>query len=107
MQNVTIATDHKRGMSKIPRPPGASVELPHVSAEDAGLVRHRGLLDAVSRLDFPFPQARCADRGIVICGGGERYLPSAYVLVRVLRHLGCGLPVEVWHLGEGEMPHKR
>ncbi len=27
---------------KIPRPPGASVELPHVSAEEPELVRHRG-----------------------------------------------------------------
>ena len=35
---------------KIPRPPGASVELPHVSAEEPELVRHRALLDAVSGL---------------------------------------------------------
>ena len=39
-------------------------------------------------------------RGIVIVGGGK-YLPSVYVTVRVLRHVGCTLPVEVWHF-EGE-----
>ncbi len=39
---------------KVPVPPGASVELPHVSAEDAELVRHRGLLDAVCALEFPY-----------------------------------------------------
>ena len=40
----------------------------------------------------PAPQ----DRGIVIVGGG-RYLPSVYISIRVLRHLGCQLPIEVWH----------
>ena len=126
----------KPAKRKVPVPPGATVELPHVSAEDAELVRHRGLLDAVAGVEFAYPERRSAHpvegpsrplelrrssasdargrdgsstvrfagRGIVICGGGERYLPSAYVLVRVLRHLGCALPVEIWHLGEGEMP---
>jgi hypothetical protein len=119
---MSVRTTAKR---KIPRPPGATVELPHVSAEDAELVRHRAMLDAVSALEFPYrsggvppPYERVAGatlgagtaplpyagRGIVICGGGERYLPSAYVLVRILRHLKCALPVEIWHLGEAEMP---
>jgi hypothetical protein len=43
-------------------------------------------------------------RGIVVVGGGEKYLPGTYVLLRMLRHLGCTLPVEVWHLGPREMP---
>lgn len=49
-------------------------------------------------------------RGIVIAGGygvkpqsPHGYFPSAYVLVRKLRHLGCKLPVELWHLGPYEM----
>lgn len=41
------------------------------------------------------------ERGIVIVGGG-RYFDSTYVTVRVLRHLGCTLPIEIWHL-EGEI----
>jgi hypothetical protein len=41
-------------------------------------------------------------RGIVICGGGPVYLPGAWVCARMLRFLGCGLPVELWHLGEEE-----
>jgi len=40
-------------------------------------------------------------KGIVIGGGGS-YFPSAYVTVRVLRHVGCRLPIELWHL-DGEM----
>ena len=43
-------------------------------------------------------------RGIVVVGGGEKYLPGTYVLLRMLRHLGCTLPIEVWHLGLKEMP---
>lgn len=42
-----------------------------------------------------------ADRGIVIVGGGP-YLPSVYVSVRVIRKLGCNLPIEVWHF-DGEI----
>ncbi len=36
-------------------------------------------------------------RGIVIVGGG-RYFASAYVTARVLRHVGCELPIQLWHL---------
>ncbi|MEP9390171.1 hypothetical protein [Mesorhizobium sp. KR9-304] len=43
-------------------------------------------------------------RGIVICAGGVRMFTNAWVLVWQLRRvLGCELPVEVWHLGRGEM----
>lgn len=40
-------------------------------------------------------------RGIVITGGGK-YFVSAYVTIRVIRHVGCTLPIELWHL-DGEM----
>lgn len=43
-------------------------------------------------------------RGIVTCAGGGKYLPCAWVLVRMLRHLGCPLPIECWHLGPEEIP---
>lgn len=58
----------------------------------------------VCAVEFPYPKERFAGRGIVICGGGEKYLPSVFVLVRLLRHLRCQLPIEVWHLGREEMP---
>ena len=50
------------------------------------------------------PDPAWAGRGIVICGGGRKYFPSAYVLIRMLRHHGCCLPIELWHLGPEEMP---
>jgi hypothetical protein len=40
--------------------------------------------------------------GIVICAGGIKYNPCAWVLVRLLRHLGCQLPIEIWHAGNIE-----
>ena len=42
-------------------------------------------------------------RGIVICGGGGRYFTNAWVGINMLRHLGCRLPIELWHLGPAEM----
>ncbi|NQT38737.1 MAG: hypothetical protein HQ581_14680 [Planctomycetes bacterium] len=41
-------------------------------------------------------------RGIVTCAGGARYNTCAWVLVKMLRRLGCTLPVQVWHLGPSE-----
>ena len=42
-------------------------------------------------------------RGIVICAGGEKYFTCAWVCIRMLRHLGCGLPIQLWYLGPGEL----
>lgn len=42
--------------------------------------------------------------GIVIVGGGK-YFASVYCNVRLLRHMGCQMPIEVWYLGSrNEMP---
>lgn len=42
-------------------------------------------------------RSRRQGRGIVVVGGGK-YFVSTYVTIRVLRQLGCLLPIEVWHL---------
>jgi hypothetical protein len=42
-------------------------------------------------------------RGIIITAGGP-FVPSAYVVVRLLRRLGVTLPIEIWHAGEDEIP---
>jgi hypothetical protein len=49
---------------------------------------------------------RFRGRGIVICAGGVRYFTNAWVCIRMLRQLGCRLPIQVWHLGEQEMDEK-
>lgn len=58
-------------------------------------VKQRGLLNS----DCP----ECAGDGIVIAGGGK-YLSWSWVLCRRLRDLGCQLPIQVWYLGQVEMP---
>jgi Mannosyltransferase putative len=51
-----------------------------------------------------YPEERFDGRGIVICAGGERYFTCAWVVIHVLRRThGCTLPIQVWHLGAGEM----
>lgn len=41
-------------------------------------------------------------RGVVTCGGGIKYGACVWALVKLLRHLGCELPVEVWCLDDNE-----
>ena len=43
------------------------------------------------------PPAAWAGDGIVIMGGG-RYWAATLVTVNMVRHVGCQLPIEVWHL---------
>jgi hypothetical protein len=45
----------------------------------------------------PFPE-QFDGRGIVICAGGTRYFACAYVAAKMLRHVGCSLPIQFWHL---------
>jgi ADP-heptose:LPS heptosyltransferase len=41
-------------------------------------------------------------RGIVICAGGVKYFTNAWVCINMLRHHGCRIPVQLWHLGPEE-----
>jgi len=36
-------------------------------------------------------------RGVVMIGGGLRYIMSAWVAVHLLRSSGCRLPIEMWY----------
>jgi len=65
--------------------------------------QHRLLRQEIQAREIPWPGAD-QERGIIICGGGEKYLPGVWVLLRELRCVGCTLPVEVWYLGEEEIP---
>jgi hypothetical protein len=59
---------------------------------------HSARLDAVVRKAHSYPKARFHGRGIVVCAGGDKFLPGAWVLVNLLRRFGCALPIEMWHL---------
>lgn len=41
-------------------------------------------------------------RGIVTCAGGVRFNTCAWVLIGMLRKLGCCLPIQVWYRGQAE-----
>jgi hypothetical protein len=65
----------------------------------------QAMREAVTRMPH-YPKGKYSGRGVVILGGGK-YFASAYVTVRILRHVGCKLPIEVWYLGKkGEMPEQ-
>jgi len=74
--------------------------MPETNTKDANY--YREMLDQLLRTLPAFPEDRFAGRGIVLCGGGS-YFPCLWVCVRVLRSLGCTLPIELWHLGPREM----
>ena len=56
---------------------------------------------AIRRL--PAYPGRYHGRGIVICAGGVKYFANAWVCIRMLRRLGCRLPIQLWHLGPDEL----
>jgi hypothetical protein len=66
----------------------------------------RGVADEFVRTIPRYPAGRFRGRGVVVCGGGEKYFPCAWVCIRMLRHVGCALPIELWHVGASEMPRR-
>ena len=47
----------------------------------------------------PYPQGRYQGRGVVVATSGDRSIAGLYVTIRALRHVGCTLPLQVWHMG--------
>ena len=63
--------------------------------------RHLAGLREVLAWQPPTPATGTPSRGIVWVGGGK-YWPGVVTGVRLLREVGCTLPVEVWHRGTCE-----
>lgn len=63
---------------------------------------HRALLEEFIRAIPIFPEETFQGRGIVLCGGGS-YFPCVWVCIKMLRLVGCSLPIELWYRGPGEM----
>ena len=51
----------------------------------------------------PYSATEHSEKGIVICAGGPVYFTQAWVLIRILRDLGCKLPIELWYRGPDEL----
>lgn len=73
-------------------------QLPPLTEETARLIADQSLAAAP-----PYPPNTYRGRGIVICAGGNKYLPCAWVCIKMLRKLGCTLPIELWQLRASEI----
>jgi ADP-heptose:LPS heptosyltransferase len=105
----------RRGRNQSPRgiPSSGNQQGPSPAAPKSGPPRRRALVRKrfVCLGEKSSPMASVSTdgnsgfrgRGIVICGGGVRMFTNAWVCIRLLRHLGCTLPIELWHLGEAEL----
>jgi ADP-heptose:LPS heptosyltransferase len=50
----------------------------------------------------PYP-AGYAGKGIILCVGGRRSPARAWENIVKLRRAGCTLPIQIWHLGRGDL----
>jgi glycosyltransferase involved in cell wall biosynthesis len=92
----------ERQMGRMANPAGAQPD--RVYSQGNSLTAANALAEAerfIAGID-PYP-GTFAGRGIVICGGGTKYFSNAWVCIKMLRHLGCSLPIQLWHLGREEM----
>ncbi|MGO8926566.1 MAG: glycosyltransferase family 9 protein [Limisphaerales bacterium] len=71
---------------------------------EALIQRGRKLSDRLIKTIDPFPEG-IEGRGIVTCAGGYTYFTNAWVLIRMLRHHGCKLPIQLWYLGPNELSY--
>ena len=78
----------------------------NVHSEDQLCVKNSArLADEYCERIPPYPNYY-RGRGIVTCAGGPKYFTTAWVLIKMLRRLGCRLPIQVWYLGEKERDEK-
>jgi len=78
--------------------------VPKIPPKPKVLPPHRFIFEAEAFATEvpPYPSdGRYRGRGVVIVGGGK-YWPSAYVCARMVRHVGCDLPIQVWYIGNEE-----
>lgn len=58
----------------------------------------------VDKPNVKYPFENRAKRGIVFLAGGKTYFINAYASARMLRKLGCNLPIEWFYLGDEMKP---
>ena len=72
-----------------------------MSAADVATAR-RQWVNFVAHMP-PYPAAVFHGRGIVLTGGGMRYMVPLLVSIKVLRATGCALPIDAWFF-DTDMP---
>jgi len=53
-----------------------------------------------------YDPSKHSGRGVVMIAGGSKYIPCAYVNVKMIRANGCKLPIELWYIGCYEMDER-
>ena len=76
--------------------------VPGVNGKSLDSYVFKCALDAMVK-KLPSCPHQLTGRGIIIAGGGRRYCAPAWVCIQMLRHLGCKLPIQLWHLGPSEL----
>lgn len=94
---LTTATPVEQVVDLLRQPPGPWPE--HWAGFENVNQAFRRLFDEAAGSLPPSP-AWPAERGIVICAGGWRFFASLFVTVKMIRRLGCFLPIQVWYLGD-------
>lgn len=79
-----------------------SIQLKSPIASEAVRALTADDVDAAVVAIPPYPRGY-AGRGITVCTGGVKYFTNAWVLIRMLRHFGCRLPVQFWYYGPEEL----
>ncbi len=87
--------------AKINRVPVTIAPKP-AAVEDEITKQKREAREFISK-SHPYPNTY-SNRGIVMCAGGWKYLPGAWITINMLRRFGCKLPIQIWHFGEKEAP---
>lgn len=82
-------------------PPGPWIRDWHQNenVKEAHRVMADRFIPTIDSRPIEYPQ----QRGIVIAGGGLKYLPSVWVGVNLIREQGCKLPIQLWYLGNSEV----
>lgn len=82
-------------------------EKKHWPQDPADIVTEANVKDKIQEFltGLPeYPRDTFSGRGIVISGGGKKYINSTYIIVSLLRKVHkCNLPIEWWYIGEEEM----
>lgn len=77
----------------------------HTFTRTADRDRHNQAFRSLqARLTVRAPSLPAQGDGVLLVGGG-RYWPGIVVAVRMLRAVGCQLPVQVWYRGQEEPVH--
>lgn len=65
--------------------------------------QHHNNINNIANSNIEYPSKKFNGKGIVTTGGGLTYFTCAWILINMLRHFKCELPIEVWYLGKHEM----